>query len=187
MVTIAGRAGVRRLVFGEALARQLAFKVYDFQFNAAFAEVIDRGYSVFGLAIDRLTGVAGPDIPGASVVEESKRMMQSAFAEGQAVVVGGCAAIALGRLPGTLHIFLTASEASRIAFSSEEQMSSKMAQTSFRKVERRRRLFARQFYRAGWRDSQYYDLIIDIERCGFDIAIDMVAQQVLLSRGESQC
>lgn len=117
----------------------------------------------------------GPVDRSRAIANMTEELLREVARLGNAVIVGRGGAFVLHDRPHTLHVFLRAPDEVRVQtimarFTVEEQI----ARTRMRETDASRDAYIRQLYKADWRDSTNYDLVINTGRVGFGRAADLI-------------
>ncbi len=113
--------------------------------------------------------------PRWAVVNVTEELLREVARLGNAVIVGRGGAFVLRDQPHALHVFLHAPDEVRVQtimtrFSVDEVI----ARARMRETDASRGAYIRQLYKADWRDSANYDLVINTRRVGFGRAADLI-------------
>jgi cytidylate kinase len=91
------------------------------------------------------------------------------------VIVGRCANEALAALPDALHVLVLAGQRTRLErIMAAERVNAYDALDLLKESDKRRKAYARQFYRADWLDAVRYDLVVNTDKLDFAAATDLV-------------
>lgn len=113
--------------------------------------------------------------PRWAVVNVTQELLREVGRHGNAVIVGRGGAFVLRDQPDTLHVFLHAPDEIRVqTIMSRFTVDEPTARARLRETDAGRGAYIRQLYKADWRDSANYDLVINTGRVGFGRAADLI-------------
>jgi len=102
-----------------------------------------------------------------TIASLTQEVIREVGRQGNAVVVGRGGAFILREHPNARHVFLRASEESRLeAVMRRSVVNAATARRRIRDTDAARGRYIRQLYDADWRDPANYDLVIDTGRLG---------------------
>jgi len=166
----------------EEVARRLDLPVEEVQQREEEpASLLDRVLSALGAAAaDYATvpeaawsppyGELGSDTRQA-VLRASQEVIREAARTGNVVIVGRGGSYVLGQQEHTLHCFLHARIAPRVAWTREHLgLDEDSARHRVKQVDANRRAYIRQVYNHDWLEVSHYDLALDTGRVGYDAA-----------------
>ena len=106
-----------------------------------------------------------------AVLQITQELIREAARTGNAVVVGRGAGYLLMDHPRALHVFLRASERSRVAALRETfGYPEEEARRRLKQTDANRRAYIRQLYNHDWLDPAHYHLVVDTGRLGYERA-----------------
>jgi cytidylate kinase len=115
-----------------------------------------------------------------AVLQITQHVIQEAARAGNVVIVGRGGAYILRDFPGTLHVFLRASEAARIKtimqrfnITSEEEARKRM-----KHADENWTSYIRQVYGHDRNHPAHYDMVLDTGRLGYDTTVDAILMAV---------
>lgn len=129
--------------------------------------------SVVGLMAPRTGAV--PVSSRTAIASLTQEVIREVGRQGNAVVVGRGGAFILRDHPNARHVFLRASEESRIeAVMRRSVVSATAARQRIRETDAARGAYIKQLYEADWRDPVNYHLVIDTGRLGLAGTADVI-------------
>ena len=132
------------------------------------------------------TGTGWPTPETASLVDAhgavrdlTEQVIQEVARSDKVVIVGRGAAVVLKDHPRTLHVFICAPEAARIATVMQRfGLDEPTARGRGREMDSARAAYLRQAYGVDWLDPLLYDLILNTGRLGYDRSADLILAAV---------
>ena len=113
--------------------------------------------------------------PRRAVLEYTQQVIREAARSGNVVILGRGGAYILANLPGALHVFLRASEASRAKeVMQRDKLSEDEARKKAKQVDENRRAYIRQVYGHTWDLPGHYDIVLDTGRLGYDATVQAI-------------
>ncbi|HLZ94623.1 MAG TPA: cytidylate kinase-like family protein [Candidatus Dormibacteraeota bacterium] len=113
--------------------------------------------------------------PRRAVLEHTQRVIREAARSGNVVIVGRGGAYVLHDLPGVLHVFLRADEATRVkAVMARERITEEEARRRTKHTDENRRAYIRQVYGHTWDLPGHYDIVLDTGRLGYDASVEAI-------------
>jgi cytidylate kinase len=109
------------------------------------------------------------------IVGVTKRVMEEAVAQGNAVLVGRGAQCMLADRPDALHVFCYAPKAFLVKYAiAHRGVNPANAEHEVEKMNRQREQYVKRHWGRDWRAFENYHLCIDTGRLGIDMAADLV-------------
>lgn len=113
--------------------------------------------------------------PRRAVLEYTQQVIREAARSDNVVIVGRGGAYVLHDLPGALHVFLRADEASRAkAVMDREHVTEEEARRRMKQTDENRRAYIRQAYGHTWDLPGHYDIVLDTGRLGYDATVEAI-------------
>lgn len=179
LITISRSRGCGGLVIARTLAERLNLDLYDDQ--KLQEEAIKMGIRSQDLKsldekapglFDRILSNKPEvylDLMGAVVYEVATK--------GKGVILGHGSQMLLRDFGCALHVFIHASEASRTKHMMAQQgLSLESARKLIHKSDNEQKGFFRYAFHQGWNDPSLYDLIINTEKMGTEVAINLIIE-----------
>jgi cytidylate kinase len=109
------------------------------------------------------------------IVGVTKRVMEEAVAQGNAVLVGRGAQCMLADRPDALHVFCYAPKAFLVKYAiAHRGVSPANAEHEVEKMNRQREQYVKRHWGRDWRAFENYHLCVDTGRLGIEVAADLV-------------
>jgi cytidylate kinase len=204
VITISRQYGAGGQTVGQMLARKLRADLLDPQLISEVARRLELPHEAVEAEdeqprtfLDRLLIALGaasaepiippetvawtpPNAEGAldtrrAVLEITQQVIREAARGGNVVIVGRGGAYLLHDLEGALHVFLQASQASRLAVLMERfKISEEEARKRMKQTDENRTAYVRQVYGHDWRHPSHYDVVLDTGRLGYDATVNAI-------------
>jgi cytidylate kinase len=186
----AGGGAIARLA-----ATKLGWKVYDHELLEAIAQRMDRPADEVR-ALDELAPSVVQDwllplreehyAPQEAYLDHLAKLVEAIGRAGDSIVVGRGAGFLLPRSE-TLTVRVVAPMKARAARLAERMgVSVRTARRAARDLDRRRSQFARTMYRVDPDDAHNYDLVLDSDSLGLEMAAELIVRAVELGRPPSR-
>lgn len=190
-VAIGREAGAGGGAIARLAATKLVWKVYDHELLEAIAQRMDRPLDEVR-ALDELAPSVVQDwllplreehyAPQEAYLDHLAKLVEAIGRAGDSIVVGRGAGFLLPR-PETLSVLVIAPIKARAARLAERMgVSVRTARRAARDLDRRRAQFARTMYRVDPADPHNYDLVLDSDSLGLEMAAELIARAVELGR-----
>ena len=113
--------------------------------------------------------------PRRAVLEYTQQVIREAARSGNVIILGRGGAYILRDVPGALHVFLRADEATRVkAVMEREHIGEDEARKRVKQTDENRRAYIRQAYGHTWDLPGHYDLVLDTGRLGYDTSVEAI-------------
>jgi cytidylate kinase len=110
-----------------------------------------------------------------AVLDMTQEIVREAARTGNAVIVGRGAAYVLQGDPMVLHVFVRASETSRVAHIRELQgLDEEEARRRVKRTDANRAAYIRQVYNHDWLHPAHYHMVLDSGRLGYQRSADAI-------------
>jgi cytidylate kinase len=120
------------------------------------------------------TDVAAPPSED-EIVKQCERVIAEAVRHDHVILVGRGAPACLGQREGTLHIFVVAPLAVRIARAAERlQVDPKDAERTIRELDEGRRRYVKTYYGRRWEDPTNYHLVLNSGALSFEECAEII-------------
>jgi cytidylate kinase len=107
--------------------------------------------------------------------ETTKKLVESIYEEGNAIILGWAGQCILGRKPDTLHVRLIRDEEGKIkTIMKRFKIDREAARDHIRREERDSKSLIKHYFNVDWNDVKLYDLIIDMGRTSVEEAVDTI-------------
>ena len=114
--------------------------------------------------------------PGRAVLQLTQEVIRETARSGNAVIVGRGGAYILHDEPDTLHVFLYADEAAKLAALRESfGLEPEEARRRMKQVDANRAAYIRQVYGHDWSHPSHYDLVLNTGRLGYEKSAAAIA------------
>ena len=190
-VAIGREAGAGGGAIARLAATRLGWKVYDHELLEAIAQRMDRPADEVR-ALDELAPSVVQDwllplreehyAPQEAYLDHLAKLVEAIGRAGDSIVVGRGAGFLLPRSE-TLSVRVVAPMKARAARLAERMgVSPRTARRAARDLDRRRSQFARTMYRVDSDDPHNYDLVLDSDSLGLEMAAELIVRAVELGR-----
>lgn len=197
VITIGRQYGSGGREIGEKLSRRFSIKFYDRELLTRAAkesgfceEIMDNhderptGSFLYNIVMDAYS--FGYNTSHFVEMPLSQKVFLAQFdtikkiaSEGPCVIVGRCADYALSDMKNCLHIFITASEVSRIERIMERHnVDAQKARDMMIKMDKQRLSYYNYYTSKKWSRADSYDLCINSHVLGIDGTVDLIGQYI---------
>ena len=115
------------------------------------------------------------------IVRQTEQVIAEAVRHDHVIRVGRGAPAGLGQREGTLHVFVVAPPAVRIARAAERlKVDAKEAERTTRELDEGRRRYVKTYYHKRWEDPANYHLVLNSDALGYDGCAAMIEAAVRL-------
>lgn len=115
------------------------------------------------------------------IVKQTERVIAEAVRHGNVILVGRGAPACLGQREGTLHVFVVAPLAVRVARAAERlKVDPKEAERTTRELDEGRRRYVKTYYGRRWDDPANYHLVLNSAAFSFDECAQIIEAAVRL-------
>ncbi len=189
IITIGRQSGSGGREIGRKLAEKLGVKCYDKELlalaakNSGLCEELFKSYDekpthslLYSLWTDTYSGGRNTDMPiNHKIFLAQVNAMKKLADENSCVFVGRCADYALSGYPNVVRVFVTASDADRIArIKTRSSLDDAKAKELMVKTDKNRSSYYNYYSGKKWGDARNYDLCLSSSAAGIDGAVDAI-------------